>query len=101
MGSALAVKPILAMVDGRVAPFDKVRTSAKALARLEDVAAEAGGTGPCEVAVHHLGAADRAETMAARLRERLPGTPVVVSELGAVVGVHLGPMAVAVVVSPV
>jgi len=30
------------------------------------------GDGPADVAVHHLGAADRAEELAARLRERLP-----------------------------
>ena len=75
MGSALAVKPILSMVDGRVAPFDKVRTSAKALSRLEDLAAErAAALAPSEIAVHHLGAAERAEALAARLRDRCPGS---------------------------
>ena len=38
IGSALAVKPILQIVDGRIAPLEKVRTSARALARLEELA---------------------------------------------------------------
>ena len=40
LGSALAVKPLLQLVDGHIEPLEKVRTSAKAIARLEEVAVE-------------------------------------------------------------
>ena len=41
VGAALAVKPLLHVVDGRIAPLEKVRTASKALARLEDLAVAA------------------------------------------------------------
>ena len=73
LGSALAVKPVLHVKDGRVVPLEKVRTAARANSRLVQRAVEAAGDGPVSVAVHHLAAAERAERLAAELRERLPG----------------------------
>ena len=46
LGSALAVKPVLHMHDGRVVPLEKVRTTARALTRLVQRAVEAAGDGP-------------------------------------------------------
>jgi DegV family protein with EDD domain len=103
LGSALAIKPILAVRDGRIVPLEKVRTSARAIARLVAIAveqAEASGVA-VDLAVHHLDAGDRAETVAAQLRDRVRGArSVMVVELGAVVGAHVGPGTVAVAVSP-
>jgi DegV family protein with EDD domain len=102
IGSALSVKPLLALQDGRIEPLEKVRTSARALARLEEVAVEAAGDGPVDAAVHHLAAPERAEQLAARLRSRLPNLRHLHTlEVGAVVGAHVGPGMLAVVVSPV
>jgi DegV family protein with EDD domain len=73
LGSALAVKPLLHLVDGRVEPLEKVRTAARAIARLEQVALERAGQDAVDVAVHHLGSVPRAELLAERLRAQLPG----------------------------
>jgi DegV family protein with EDD domain len=101
LGSALAVKPVLHVQDGRVVPLEKVRTSARALNRLVQRAVEAAGGGGASLAVHHLAAPERAERLAAELRERVPGIRELhVSELGAAIGAHVGPGAVGVVVSP-
>jgi len=101
LGSALAVKPLLHLVDGHIEPLEKVRTAAKAIARLEEVAAGKAGTRTVDVAVHHLASADRAEALAGRLRGRLSGlADLHVSEVGAVVGAHVGPGMLAVVVAP-
>lgn len=101
MGTALAVKPLLHVLDGRVAPLEKVRTSAKAISRLEEIALEAAGDAPVDLAVHHLASPERAESLAGRLRERLPLLgELYVSEVGAVIGAHAGPGLLAVVVSP-
>jgi len=101
LGSALAVKPVLHMLDGRVVPLEKVRTSARALHRLVQRAVEEAGDGPVSVAVHHLAAAERAERLAAEMKERLPELQELhVSELGAAIGAHVGPGAVGIVVSP-
>jgi DegV family protein with EDD domain len=103
VGSALAVKPILRIEDGRVVPFERVRTAAKALSRLEELAVDAAGSAPVDVAVAHLASPDRGATLAQRLGERLASgledRPVHVGEIGAVLGAHVGPGMVAVCVS--
>jgi len=100
LGQALAVKPILELVDGRVTPLEKVRTTSKALARLEELVIERATGRPCDIAVHHLDAVARAETLAGHLVARMSDSRVLVSEVGAVVGAHVGPGMVAVAVAP-
>jgi DegV family protein with EDD domain len=100
LGQALAVKPILTVSKGRVCPLEKVRTAARALARLEELALARAEGHVVDLAVHHLDAVDRADALAERLAARLPGADIVVSEVGAVVGAHVGPGMVAVVVAP-
>jgi DegV family protein with EDD domain len=101
LGSALAIKPLLHLVDGHIEPLEKVRTSVRAIARLEELAVERAGDGQLDVAVHHLANGDRAAALADRLRDRLPGLGHLhLSEVGAVVGAHVGPGMLAVVVSP-
>ncbi|UDY24808.1 DegV family protein [Nocardioides sp. Kera G14] len=103
LGSALAVKPLLAIDDGRVVVKEKVRTSTRALARLEELALEAAGEGAAEVVVAHLAAPERAEALADSLSTRLGeqlAVPVRVAELGAALGAHVGPGMVAAVVAP-
>ena len=104
VGSALAVKPILKVEDGRVGPFERVRTSTKALSRLEELAVEAAARGEVDVAVAHLASHERASELAGRLQGRLSdqlgGRAVEVGEIGAVLGAHVGPGMVAVCVAP-
>ena len=101
-GTALAVKPVLHVADGRIVPLEKVRTANRALARLVDLAVEAAaGHDKVDLAVHHLAAHDRAVELATRLDERVSGSSgCVVSELGAAIGAHTGPGMLGVVVSP-
>ncbi|GGK67542.1 DegV family protein [Ornithinimicrobium pekingense] len=104
LGSALAIKPLLTLRDGEVHPEEKVRTRAKALARLVDRAAgaveEAREQGlEVRLAVHQLAAAEAAADLAAVLRDRT-GVDPDVTELDPVVGVHTGPGTLGVVVAP-
>lgn len=92
LATSLSMKPLLQMVEGQVVPLEKVRTASKAIARLVQLTIAAAGTGPVDLAVHHLDAAARAEAVAAQLREAIPKVgELYVAELGAVVGAHLGP----------
>jgi DegV family protein with EDD domain len=101
VGSALAVKPLLQVRDGLIVPLEKVRTSAKALSRLEELAVAAAGDALCDVGVSHLASPDQADALAARLKERVPELrELVVTEVGAVIGAHVGPGMLAVVVAP-
>jgi DegV family protein with EDD domain len=103
-GHALAVKPLLQIENGKVAPLEKVRTSAKALARLEELAVQAADGRPAEVCVAHLANPERAGQLADRLGDRLAdslgGRDVWCAELGAVLGAHVGPGMIAVCVAP-
>ncbi len=99
-GTALSVKPLLHLAEGRITALEKVRTTGRAVQRLVDLAAEAAGDGAL-LAVHHLGVPERAEDLADRLRERLPGAArLLVSEVGAVIGAHAGAGMLGVVVVP-
>ncbi|WP_067497158.1 DegV family protein [Actinoplanes sp. TFC3] len=92
LGTALAVKPILHVVDGAIVVRDKVRTAGRALQRLVDLAVEASGSGEVDIAVHHLEAPDRAGALAdavtMRLGDRLRDC--YITEVGAVVAAHVG-----------
>ncbi|UQX87521.1 DegV family protein [Jatrophihabitans telluris] len=99
LGTALAVKPLLHLVDGRIMPLEKVRTSGKAIARLVELAVGAAGDNEVDVAVQHLAAPDRADDVARQLKELLPRLRELhLSEVGAVVGAHVGPGLLGVVV---
>ncbi|MFF2076511.1 DegV family protein [Kitasatospora sp. NPDC058162] len=101
LGSALAVKPLLHLDAGRIEPLEKVRTASRAIARLEEIAVERSGEGEVDITVHHLAAEERAEQLAERLRARVPGLrELYVGEVGAVIGAHVGPGLLAVVVAP-
>ena len=104
VGGALAVKPLLQIEGGRVVNIDRVRTSARALTRMEDLVVEAAGDRPVDLCVSHLANPDRAGELAGRLTERLAdnlgGREVWCGELGAVLGAHVGPGMVAVCVAP-
>jgi DegV family protein with EDD domain len=101
LGTALGVKPMLHVSQGRIVPLEKVRTTARAAHRLVELAAQAAGDGPVDLAVHHLAAAERANEVATRLRARIPQVArLLVSEVGAVIGAHVGPGLLGVVVVP-
>ncbi|BCJ60778.1 hypothetical protein Jiend_42000 [Micromonospora endophytica] len=93
LGTALSVKPILHMPNGGIVLRDKVRTASRGVARLVELAVEAAGDAPVDLAVHHLAAPHRAEQLLAalttRLGDRLHET--YVSEAGAAVAAHAGP----------
>jgi DegV family protein with EDD domain len=102
LGSALAVKPLLRIDGGTITALEKVRTSAKAISRLEELAVVAAGHRRVDVAVSHLADPTRAGALAARLAQRVPDlAELVVTEVGAVIGAHVGPGMLGVVVSPV
>ncbi len=104
LGGALAVKPLLTITDGRVATLEKVRTSTRALSRLEELAVAAAGEGPVDIGVAHLASADRAaqlvERLDGRLADNLEGRDLHCGEVGAVLGAHVGPGMLAVCVAP-
>ena len=100
VGQALSVKPILELVDGHVVQLDKVRTATKALGRIVELAVQRAAGADVEIAVQHLGAPQRATEVSQALASRIPGALIVQCPIGGVVGAHVGPGMVAVIVSP-
>jgi DegV family protein with EDD domain len=107
LGTALSVKPILHVADGLIVPLERVRTPSRGVARLAALAAAAasdgdGGSASVDIAVHHLAAPERAEKLVGLLRSGpIRIRECYVCEIGAVIGAHVGPGVVGVVVSPV
>lgn len=104
VGGALAVKPLLEIIDGAVRTKEKVRTAARALARLEELAVDAARGTEVDVCVLHLVGADRAtqlrDALEDRLAEELGGREIWCGEVGAALSAHVGPGMVAVCVAP-
>ena len=102
IGSALAVKPLLTLRDGLVVPLERVRTTAKALSRLEALAVEACGacSGGFDIGVQHLANEPVATAVAQRLGTTLGRDALTVDEVGAAIGAHVGPGMVSVTVTP-
>ena len=101
LGSALAIKPLLHISDGTIAPLEKVRTATRALARLEDLAVQAAADHPVDVSVQHLAALPRAESLAERLTSRIPHlNRLRITEVDLVIGAHTGPGMLGVTIAP-
>lgn len=101
LGTVLGLRPVLAVQDGRLDVVEKVRTSARARERVVELAlADIARRPAVEAAVHHLGDAAGAERVAERLRATggVRVRAVHVAEISAVVGAHVGPGLLAVVV---
>jgi DegV family protein with EDD domain len=101
LGTLLNIKPILYMQDGKIQPLDKTRTSKKAKSRVLDEIEQRVGHGPVRVAVAHIQVPEAAEEMAAAVRERLDCVSLHVSEVGPVIGSHVGPGFLGVAACPV
>jgi DegV family protein with EDD domain len=98
LSTALAIKPVLRIdPDGRLVLAQRVRTAEKALAAMiEQVAADVAGR-QATVAVHHIQNLDAANHVANELATLLdPSEAPTVTEMGPVLGIHLGEGAVAV-----
>ncbi len=91
LGSILNVKPILTLKDGEVVPTAQVRTRAKGLDRLFEFVQST--TNIQELTVVHSTTPDEAQALAGRLGSVFDTEKIVMSRLGPVLGVHIGPAA--------
>jgi DegV family protein with EDD domain len=90
VGSALKIKPILS-VESDITPVERVRTSARAFARMAEMLRTLHADGVDGWVVQHIQAADEAARLADVGREIFGTEPVFVSEIGPVIGAHVGP----------
>jgi DegV family protein with EDD domain len=90
LGSALKIKPILTL-DTEITPIERVRTGAKAVRRLMDYAEQLHADGADGWVVQHIQAPEEAQRLIDATREIMGTDPAFVSEVGPVIGAHIGP----------
>ncbi|MBE7556599.1 MAG: DegV family protein [Anaerolineales bacterium] len=102
LGTLLNTKPILAVVEGTLQPLDRARTKKRALERLFSELEGQLSTPrqPIQAGIMHIAAQAELESLAALMTERFNITRFYTSELGPVVGAHLGPGALGVGICP-
>ncbi|MFT4086211.1 MAG: DegV family protein [Gordonia sp. (in: high G+C Gram-positive bacteria)] len=99
LGSALAIKPILNVSDGVLALHERQRTMTKAVSRMIEAVVEDAGDDAVSIGVQHCHAPELATEVHGRVLEKIPGVvSSLVVDIGSVLGVHVGPGAVGVVV---
>jgi DegV family protein with EDD domain len=86
LGSVLSIKPIIEVVDGKVEEAGKQRTRARALAHLAERVRAAAPVQ--DLAVMHAECPDVGKVVDEL--QPLSATPIVVGEIGAVIGTHAG-----------
>ena len=92
LGTALNMKPVLAVIDGRVEAVERIRTKSKALDRVfELVAEQTQGKTPIHLATLHASAEGEAEILLEKASKELNATESILTTVSPVVGTHAGP----------
>jgi DegV family protein with EDD domain len=89
IGTLLNIKPIIALIDGKLEPIDKVRGKSKAIAAMISNIPQ----NVKRISIAQIQNLEDAEEIKVVLKEKFPEAEITFSELGPVVGSHLGPKA--------
>jgi DegV family protein with EDD domain len=96
LGSLLRIRPILTVENGEVAPKDRARTRAQAIERMVQAMADyAQGRPFGHVGILHAEAPDAARELTEAIRARFSVNRFIATEIGPVIGTHVGPGAFA------
>jgi DegV family protein with EDD domain len=90
IGGALKIKPILT-IDREIVPVERVRTRTRSLERLRGYARKLHESGADAWVVQHIQDQETADALAVDLREIFGCEPAFISEIGPVIGAHVGP----------
>lgn len=90
IGTTLKIKPILTLED-EITPIERVRTRSRAFERLVDYARQRHDDGADAWVVQHVQDPENAERLVEACRPIFGHDPVFTSEVGPVIGAHVGP----------
>jgi DegV family protein with EDD domain len=90
LGGALKIKPILTL-DGQITPIERVRTSKRAFERMVEYMRSRAADGADAWVVQHVQSPDVAARLIEQGRAIYGCEPAFVSEVGPVIGAHVGP----------
>ena len=92
MGTALRIKPILSIREGKIDAVKSAITSAKAIeAMIQLVAKDIEGKSPVRISVFHANAPETAQALLDRLVKQFNAVEGILSWVSPVVGSHVGP----------
>ena len=95
LGTALNLKPILELRNGKIEAIERVRTMSKTIDRLLNLFEErVDGRRPISIAALHANAPDVAQQLIERARQRFPESEVrasILSDVSPAIGTHTGP----------
>lgn len=91
LGSALNIKPILYVKDGRIEPLERQRTRKRSVARVLELVEERAGSSEIHAAILHCDAPEEARELGEQLEARCHCAELVTMDAGPVIGTHAGP----------
>ena len=92
LGTALNIKPLLQLEEGRIEPLAQVRTKRKAVAQMLDVVEERlEGKQMAEAAIINVDSAKEAQAVAETVKRRFGISSVCCTAVSPVIGAHAGP----------
>lgn len=92
LGTALNLKPVLAVEGGRIEPVERVRTRAKAIERLVEIVAEkCAGKSPVRIATLHADSPTDAKFMLEKITPLVNPTESIFTAVSPAVGANAGP----------
>jgi DegV family protein with EDD domain len=92
LATALNIKPVLEVQDGKLEALERVRTRSKVLNRLVDIVEErVAGRTPVRVAALHANSPDDAKFLLEEVKKRLKPVDAILSEVSPAIGTHTGP----------
>jgi DegV family protein with EDD domain len=92
LGTALDIKPVLAIIDGKIEPVASVRTKRKALDKMLDlIEKDIAGRTPVRISVFHANVPAEAAELQQKAAIRFGAVEAILSEVSPAVGSHTGP----------
>ncbi len=96
LGSALNIKPLLTLQEGKIESVEKIRTKSKALDRLVEIVVEkADSQSPIHLSALHANAESEASAVLEKASAKLKPTEAFLTSVSPVIGAHTGPGTVA------
>lgn len=91
LGSALDIKPILYIKNGRIEPLERQRTRKRSISRLVELMEKNVGEKPVRVAIFHGNVPEESRQLEQSIRSQFNCVELITSDMGPVIGVHAGP----------
>jgi DegV family protein with EDD domain len=92
LATALNIKPVLEVRDGKIEALERVRTRKKVLSRLVEIVEEQiGGRKPVRLSALHANSPQDAQFVLDEAKKRLNPIEALISEVSPAIGTHTGP----------